>query len=429
VLLVQALAGCGLFYDTSYRGARFTIYSDREPAFVEHVGKKVERIYRGYEALFALDPATLGRTTIILQGDETEPADADYSPSVLGYYIPLLNYISIDTHPAWARRDGTLQQILLHELAHHFLVTEFPQASNQCWLNEGLAGNLEVTLFDGQRFEYPLLNPALFQIAQAAIYDRQHPVGLGEFLDMSWREFHTTSAKERSYALAWSVVYFLLEKHFSREIPLGERIEALYGLDREAILALEDDWRGFLRGFDVTSHLLRLAMRHGADTRLSARWAVEELGNTRSLDDLRVLVKLVDLFEDPDGEKRLLAHLSFLKTLRRNPHSFFLCEDKVQEGLEHVARVLDAGGDHPAFRGSLAGALGDAGAQGAPKLVRIMSLLADEERELRAAGAGTLSRFPGNAAMILPSSLAVPDAPDTAAGPDGKDRAGRPGSE
>ena len=102
--------------------------------------------------------------------------DASYSPSVLGYYVPLLNYICIDTSPHWARSETMLQQILLHEVAHHFVVTEYPAASRQCWLNEGLAGNLEMSLFEGARFEYPLLNPPLFQLAQASLYEAEKPL-------------------------------------------------------------------------------------------------------------------------------------------------------------------------------------------------------------------------------------------------------------
>ncbi|HVR76051.1 MAG TPA: hypothetical protein VMT52_17095, partial [Planctomycetota bacterium] len=231
-------AGCGLFYRNSFPGPAFTIYSDRDPAFLAEIGEKVTRIYAGYQRLFEPAPGSLGSTTIVLEGTESGIVDHGYSPSLLGYYVPLFNYIHIDTVPAWTRNEEFLEQVILHEVAHHFIVSEWPAASSECWLNEGLAGALEVSVFRGHRFESPLLNPVLYQIAHRAAHDQGRKLDLKRFLAMTWNEFHDRESKERNYALAWSIVYFALERVLPREVAVGERIEMLYRMDRSAIARL-----------------------------------------------------------------------------------------------------------------------------------------------------------------------------------------------
>ena len=340
--VVVSQSGCGLFYENSYNGSGFNVYSDRNAEFVGSVGAKVSHIYRGFGALFEIPPERLGTTTIVLDGDDDTVVDPGYSPSVLGYYVPMFNYIRVDTNPAWARTDAMLQQILLHEVAHHFIVTEFPKASKRCWLNEGLAGTLEVTLFEDEHFEYPLFNPALYQIAQAAAYDRNHPPRLQELVELGWGEFHDAECKERHYALSWAFCYYILERHLPAGMSLGQRIEALYELTERELLALEPGWRSFLRGFDFTGHLLKLASATDVDRQLTARWAIEQLAKVRPLNDLRVLVGLAELFDDPDPSKRLRAYWSFLRTLERNPHSHYLKNATVQAALVHIGEVLEA---------------------------------------------------------------------------------------
>lgn len=341
--LLTSLPGCGLFYENSYEGESFTIYSDRSDTFVSRVGQDVEKIYGGYEQLFGVESRDLGRTKIILEGDGTEVAEDedDSSSNVLGYYVPLLNYISVDTTRRWARSEVMLQQVLLHEIAHHFIVTEHPGASRQCWLNEGLAGTLEVTLFEQDHFEYPLFNMPLFLLAQRAA--RENPkLSLNNFVSMNWHEFHDSEEKEIHYALAWSVVYFILEHHLPHQQSLGDRFESLYDMAEGADLAqLETDWRQFLIGFDSAGYLLQLASRQESRDRLTSRWAVVQLGASRSPDTLRVLSGLMDFFEDQDDKKRLLSYFAFLRTLEHNPHSFFLRHQRVREGLRQIHEYLD----------------------------------------------------------------------------------------
>ena len=411
IVLASGLSGCGMLYRNSFDGPSFTLYSDRNPEYLEDVGGKVERIYEGFEAVFGLSKPALGNTTIVLEGDDSNVLDYGYSPSLLGYYIPLFNYISVDTSCAWAQGEAMLEQILLHEVSHHFIVTEFPAASQECWLNEGLAGALEVSLFDGSRFECPLFNPLLFQVAQRAIYAGHKDIDLERFLGLTWSEFHDKDAKERNYALAWSIVYYVLERQMDRRKPLGERIDDLYRLDRGEIARMERGWVSFLRGFDLAGSMIRLSrlsdedgsLEAGKLGKLTGRWAVEQMGTVRTSDDLRILEGLSCLLDDEDDVKRALAFHSFIRVIERTQNSSAFDEKFVREGLERLRAILEDPAEPAPLRESLATALGESfktRSQWLPGLVRCLD---KDDAGLRAAAARTLSRIAGKPTIVNPS--------------------------
>ena len=95
--------------------------------------------------------------------------------------------------------------MLLHEIAHHFLVNELPGISGKCWLNEGLAGNLEVGVIEKDRAEFPLLNPVLLKIAQREITENKNRPLLAELMQSDWKDFHNEETREMNYALSWSL--------------------------------------------------------------------------------------------------------------------------------------------------------------------------------------------------------------------------------
>ena len=234
-----------------------------------------------------------------------------------------------------------LKQILLHEVAHHFIVTEYPAASKECWLNEGLAGNLEVTQFEDGRSEYPLLNPVLMGIVRHAILVSPESVKLKKLIHLGWSEFHSDEEKELDYALSWSIVYFLLEHHFSPNVPLGERIHQLYQIDRAEVVALEPLWLEFLQEFELTEELVELVNtppgRSGG--LLTSRWAVEQLGSLRFLDESRVVPALLTLLESPGGDLQDSAYLAFTKILTRHPDPADR-SPALERGREKIAQRL-----------------------------------------------------------------------------------------
>lgn len=384
-----------MLYRHEYKSDRFAIYSDLSPDFLRRIGPEVEEIFRGYDDLFQLPTHKLGHTTIILRGEarDQEVVDLGYSPSLLGYYIPFLNLISVDTKPAWTRERAMLKQILLHEIAHHFIVTEYPAASKECWLNEGLAGNLEVTLFEEGRFEYPLLNPVLLGIARHSILVDPGAGDLKKLLSLGWSEFHGDGNKELDYALAWALVYYLLEHSLSPEIPLGERINMLYRMDRSLIASLEPGWLEFIRGFDLTGELVRMARAqspHAPRGKLTPRWAARQLGALKFLDGTRVAPALVELLDSPDAGLRVQASLSFLKVLSRDPDP--ARESSIlRRGRESIVALLLDRTQPLGIREALTEAVGDL-LRADPSWVPVLvGLLEAPEGQVRAAAAQGLS--------------------------------------
>ncbi len=394
-------SGCGLVYKNSLRERCFTLYSDRSEEYLKRVAGKIERIYKGLGELFEVSEDRLGHPAILLEGEDSDVVDLRHSPDILGYYLPFLNLISVDSTED-PRENETLDQVLLHEIAHHFIVTEWPSASSECWLNEGLAGALEVSLFDNDGFEFPLLNPVLGQIAHNAVYGREELPRLAELLTMSWSQFHDREQKEHNYALAWALVYFLLEREFPPEMPLGDKIDALYRLDRTKIAEREPEWSRFLRAFDLNGRLLDLARLTGKGTRLTALWAIETAGHLRSGEDLRMLEGFAHLFDSGDLEVRIRAYVAFTHKLDLTSHSYVREQDAVRDGIERVARALTDVAEPRSLRLELAHAMGDCRRTQAHWVPRLVNLLASSDGELRAAAAAALSRLTTKPTIVNP---------------------------
>jgi hypothetical protein len=205
-----------------------------------------------------------------------------------------------------------LRQILLHEIAHHFAISCYPRANEECWLNEGLAGNLEMALFDDSRFEYPLVNPSLFSLASDAVARLPAKGALRRLVDSSWQSFHTPNDKQLRYALAWSIVYFILDRHLPASEPLSERIRKLFAMSAEEVKDLEPRWREFLLEEDLTEKLIAMAAGW-RDAPLSSAWAIEQLGSLKGLDGARVRQTLVAALECSQPALRLQAAASLIR--------------------------------------------------------------------------------------------------------------------
>jgi hypothetical protein len=384
----------GLFYKEKYRSERFVIYTDHDRGFVERVGPKVEEIYRGYEDIFGIPAERLGRTSIFLEGDrrDEEVVDLGYSPSLLGYYIPFLNMISVDTRLPWTREKVMLDQILLHEVSHHFILTQFPRAGKECWLNEGLAGNLEMTLFEGSRFEYPLLNPILLGISRRAVLAGDSRVELRRLLALGWGDFHDGDAKDLNYALSWSLVYFLLDRVLQPGVSLGERIRTLYRIDRSWIAAQESRFLDFLRDFDLTEALVALAHpRPGSALgKLTPLWAVDQLGTLRFLDEGRALCVLESLLDAPEAALADRARIAFLHALARSVDGAHRPSSS-ERGRDRVAAILLDPSQPLAQRMALTSALTDlprVDPRWVPVLIRLLEAPEGEVRAEAARGLG-----------------------------------------
>jgi len=187
------------------------------------------------------------------------------------------NYVNIATNEEGVCKEPLLSQVLLHEIGHHFLVTDYPHITDRVWLNEGLAGILEMAQFEDFHFEYPLFNPILFEIVD------RHKSRSGLYKSVvtsDWDDFHKKDTKELNYAVAWSIVYYMLEYVLDRDMSLGDRIKALYTLDVDGLMKHEKGWQSFLRIFNEDKFLMDLAV-DPTHHPLTAHWAVRELSRLR----------------------------------------------------------------------------------------------------------------------------------------------------
>jgi len=393
-------SGCSLYYRNQFRSERFRLFSDLDQELLNEVGPDIERIYRGYQSLLEPPPRTLGRTTIILEGKARDERiiDLAYSPSLLGYYVPLLNLISVDTRAAWAREPGMLRQILLHEVSHHFIVACFPSLSRECWFNEGLAGNLEMSLFGDGRMETPLLNPVLLGIAQRAARQGHPAVDLERLLSLGWREFHSGETREIDYALSWSIVYFLLERRLLADLTLRAKLDRIESMQRAELLQSEPEWIGFLVRFDLTDELIALSREDpkGPLGRLTPAWALRLLGQLRCLDDERVGNLLIEEMGTDDAARVSEARIAFLSLMGRH-HSSSIHPHRWRQGREKIAAAaLDASASLGA-RVRLIRAIGEVAPYDADWTSLLVWLLESPDGDLRAAaarGLGSLSLKP-----------------------------------
>ena len=219
---------------------------------------------------------------------------------------------------------------------------------------------------------------------------------------MSWSQFHDREQKEHNYALAWALVYFLLEREFPPEMPLGDKIDALYRLDRTKIAEREPEWSRFLRAFDLNGRLLDLARLTGKGTRLTALWAIETAGHLRSGEDLRMLEGFAHLFDSGDLKVRIRAYVAFTHKLDLTSHSYVREQDAVRDGIERVARALTDVAEPRSLRLELAHAMGDCRRTQAHWVPRLVNLLASSDGELRAAAAAALSRLTTKPTIVNP---------------------------
>lgn len=402
-LLAAGASGCGVFYRNRVSSPHFTLYSDRSPALLEQVARKLSRIYTAYSELLGVSAQQLGRPAVFLEGEDCVVEDLRGDPDLLGYYLPLLNLIAVSALPASGHDEELLDQVLLHEVAHHFIVTERPQASEECWLNEGLAGALEVCLFDDRRFETPLFNPLLFTAAQNAAYGKTPLPRLAALLEMSWDEFHGEEAKEVNYALAWSIVYFLLERKSDPSRPLGERVRELYTRDRGEIVRLEPEWVSFLRGFNLARHLITLAQSTDPSRTLTSLWAARSAGSMGTTDELSALEGLVELLDSPRRDLRLEARRAFVHKLERASHSHFTGHQAVLRGVTVVARAALDEDSSIDDRALLLETLGDCRRSGAYWLPVLVRCLESPVGDVRAAAAQSLARLGGKPTRVNPA--------------------------
>ena len=414
VLACSLCCGCGLTYKNSLSRDGFVVYSNDGPAFLEETGTQIENIYTSLADLFEIPRPFPWTTRIFLDGQSENILDYSYAPDLLGYYIPFLQAIHIDTRATTTNHSSDLAQVLLHEISHHFLVSELAGISARCWLNEGLAGNLEVGIIAEDRAEFPLLNPILLRIARREITASPEQKLLPELLKSDWKDFHDEDTRERNYALSWALVYFLLTETEPSESPLGKRIRRIHKLKNTEITCLEDRWRRSILGLDPTRELYRLASESSSSARLSALWAIEELGKTRGLQVRDSLAAVTSLFEEESPEIREAAYLSFLKLLNTNPQIPFLEPRKTGEAIAQLKSVIADKEACPGLRSRVVANLETHRTTGNDWVPLLVGSLEDSHPGVRAAAATALAKLASKPTILRPAFWSSADLEDRA---------------
>ena len=256
ILLCLMWTGCGLVYENRYDTEHITSYSNRNMNYLEEQAEKSERIYQIYEVLFGFDPGDL---TILFHGEDGEK---DVPTEVLGYYLKPFEIVKIFTtslapwdpegkltqDEADEQEEKLLNTVLQHEIAHHFVLSRYPDLAKRSWLNEGLAGTVEEGVIEEEKASFSLGNPSLIKAAKAA------KVGGYNILDvvgMSWGEFHDDENKDGDYAAGYVICYYILTQWLPDSMRFDHKIDILQGIPEEIIISLDDEINAFLDKLEI----------------------------------------------------------------------------------------------------------------------------------------------------------------------------------
>ena len=402
ISICMAFCGCSLAYKNSLRRDGFVVYTNDGPEFLQRTGVRIERIYTCLSEVFEIPRPFPWTTRIFLDGQADGLFDYSYNPDLLGYYVPFLQMIRIDSRAAASNLVSDLDQVLLPEIVHHFLVSELPGISGKCWLNEGLAGNLEVGIIDEKRAEFPLLNPVLLKIARRELAGNKDRNLLRDLLRSDWKSFHDEKTREKNYALSWAIVYHLLEAELPAELPLKARINRIHAMDEETITALESRWRNNILKLEVVEKLGELARESAPGKRLTALWAIHELGKSRGFNVRHSLATLAKLFDDEASELREAAYVAFLELLSNNPQMPFLDPEKTGAALARLQSVIADRGANPRLRARLVENLDHHRTLKKDWIPLLIETLEDSRPMVRAAAAGALSKMAAKPTIVSP---------------------------
>lgn len=122
---------------------RFVIYADDREKDVKQFGEMLEKFHSGMEFVLGIEvpkPSPSNRVTIFAVGDGRDIQKLAGSKRVAGFYIPRAGssvaFVQ-DTKPT-SREIDFSTVVLLHEYAHHFLISSSRHAMPR-WMSEGAA--------------------------------------------------------------------------------------------------------------------------------------------------------------------------------------------------------------------------------------------------------------------------------------------------
>jgi len=259
-LLALLLPGCGLFYRHHLEYDDFSLYGDHSRADLERTGGTIQRVFTAYRELFPSIEERVDGARVLYAEDELS-RERIFTGELRqeGFYLPMLDLIHLS--PRRPRGEADDLSVILHEMAHHFLISGYPRTSSRYWLNEGLACSLEVSYFDAEgELRTPLFHLGLYGQARRLLREEGEETfrrELDELLGASWFRFHHSDEKNHHYAYSWGLFWQLIR---TRPGSLDERVRAIVGLPDEEIRAAIDGLIAAL-GEGADRHLAEIAAR------------------------------------------------------------------------------------------------------------------------------------------------------------------------
>jgi hypothetical protein len=209
LLLIQPATAAAEWHEAS--SERFVIYSDSRSDDLKRFATMLEQFHRAMELETGREvpvPSPSSRVTVFMVGSVENLRDiyGARNSSVGGFYIPRasgsLAFVP-NIRVSGSERDQSLS-ILLHEYAHHFLISSSPHAMPR-WLSEGAAeyfssakfppdGAIEIGLPNNQR---------AWELANA------EPVSLIELLDEEAYNQGRSRRYDAFYGRAWLLYHYL----------------------------------------------------------------------------------------------------------------------------------------------------------------------------------------------------------------------------
>lgn len=383
ILLALFCGGCSSLFRHHVENDDFSLYGNQDRERLESAGKSIARAIRSYRELFPTRAASVPAPWVIYKEDELSRQRIFIDDSRReGYYLPLLKLIHLSPHRDHV--DDVGDTVILHEVAHHFLVWTFPKTTSVYWLNEGFACALEVSWFgDDGNLVTPLYHATLHQHARQALFqlgEERFCEEIASLVSGSWFRFHHHGDKTRNYALAWALVYHLLEQ---RTGNLEERLASIVDLRPDELQSVSLNLIRWLR-LSPDTHLERLAQRPELTL-----WAVESWLKLRSAAGGPLLSRLLPILEGPESPQRTKAFALLTQALngerlrgvtaREARRLRSLLSQTLGSGSrEERIAVLDnlsARGRHPSYYrpmiDALAGADGELRARAAAALARL----------------------------------------------------------
>ncbi len=382
--LVLLLSGCGLFYNHTLSYEDFSLYGNQPKTTLRRTGDTIQDVFDAYRLLFPNFEEKVHGARILYEEDSLSQENiftGDLRQE--GFYLPVLDLIHLS--PRRPRGDADDLSVILHEMAHHFLISAHSKTSSQYWLNEGLACCLEVSFFDEEgTLCTPLFHQSLFSQARRILRrdgEEKFRSELSALIGASWFHFHRSDGRNHNYAYSWSLYWHLLNQ---QEGSLEERVHAIIEMSPPEVLASIDGVISDLRT-SADDHLAALSKDPDLRGWCLERWAELPAANGRRF--RAALLEELDPERDPGPKSWARATLLINGRIRGI--------SRQERNLLHrrVAKTLGSPDTDLNIRIAIAAALADEGSLSWAYIVPLINGLEEASGELRAASARALARL------------------------------------